>query len=176
MFPPCDILHHLCAAYISLTVSRVSLAVSRISLAVSELHLPCRAYLLRCQSFTCRVARISCGVRTTSCRGAHITCRDKTSLTVSRVSLAVSELPLAVALTTSCCQLPIIRFRKRLMIDSYYFDLINISNPLMKYFPFSYHSHLVAIPSPSLHSPRYNIISNFRNRITFFFSRKYNPT
>ena len=118
---------------------------------------------------TYRGVRISCGVRTTSCRGAHITCRDKTSLTVSRLSLAVT-------LTTSCCQLPIIRFRKRLMIDSYYFDLINISNPLMKYFPFSYHSHLVAIPSPSLHSPRYNIISNFRNRITFFFSRKYNPT
>lgn len=111
---------------------------------------------------TYRVASISCGVRA--------------SLAVSPVSLAVSELPLAVSLTTSCCQLPIIRFRKRLMIDSYYFDLINISNPLMKYFPFSYHSHLVAIPSPSLHSPRYNIISNFRNRITFFFSRKYNPT
>ena len=132
-------------------------------------HLPCREYLLRCrayhlpcQNFTCRVASISCGVRA--------------SLAVSPVSLAVSELPLAVSLTTSCCQLLIIRFRKRLMIDSYYFDLINISNPLMKYFPFSYHSHLVAIPSPSLHSPRYNIISNFRNRITFFFSRKYNPT
>lgn len=111
---------------------------------------------------TYRVASISCGVRA--------------SLAVSPVSLAVSELPLAVSLTTSCCQLPIIRFRKRLMIDSYYFDLINISNPLMKYFPFSYHSHLVAIPSPSLHSPRYNIISNFRNKITLFFSRKYNPT